>query len=61
MITEELKTVAIGLTGGGASVAVDQMASFDPEPINAGVSIVTQIIILVATLIGLFKKKPKTN
>lgn len=61
MITENVKALAIGLTGGSASIAVEQIAQFDPEPINAGVSILTQIVILVATLFGLFKKKPKTN
>ena len=61
MVTENVKSLAVGLTGGSASIAVEQISQFDPEPINAAVSIVTQIVILVATLFGLFKKKPKTN
>ena len=56
-----LKQIAIGTLGAGATEAVTQAVTFDPQPITEGVGLISQIIILVATLIGLFKKKKETT
>lgn len=53
-MTNKLTTLAKGLVGTGA-VEVAQQINLDS--IQEGTTLLTQIIILVATLIGLFKKK----
>lgn len=50
----KLTTGAIGLLGTGASEIAQNI---DFGTINEGAGILTQIVILVVTLIGLFKKK----
>ena len=54
-------TGIIGLAGAGSIEVVDQVQKIDPEAINSGVGIVSQIVILIVTLIGLFKKKKVTE
>ena len=61
MQSEQIKTILVGGSGAVASEAVQVAQTFDPAPITEGVGIITQIIILVATLVGLFKKKKSTN
>lgn len=57
MNTESIKTIFIGSVGAGATEVVEVATSFDPAPITEGAGLISQIIILVATLIGLFRKK----
>lgn len=57
MTTESIKTLFIGSVGAGATEVVEVATSFDPAPITEGAGLVAQIIILVATLIELFRKK----
>lgn len=58
---EQIKPLGIGLAGAGGVEVATMVAEFNPEPLTQGVSIITQIIILVATLVGLFKKKKSIN
>ena len=57
MTTDTIKTLFIGSTGAAATEVVNIAQNFDPVPITEGAGLVSQIIILVATLIGLFRKK----
>jgi len=55
------KLLAGGL-GLSSSKGFEFIASIDPAAVNEGVGIVTQIVILLATLISLFRsKKPRNN
>ena len=59
MTTQDTVKVVIGGAGMAASTAVEQIPI---DQLEGGMGILTQIVILVATLIGLFKKKkPKTE
>ena len=57
----KFETAIIGLSGAGSIEVVDQVTSLDPAVISDGVGIVSQIVILIVTLIGLFKKKKVTQ
>lgn len=57
MTSDTIKTLFIGSAGAGATEVVNIAQSFDPVPITEGAGLVSQIIILIATLIGLFRKK----
>ena len=57
----KLQTVLIGLSGAGSIEVVDQVATLNPAVITDGVGLVSQIVILIVTLIGLFKKKKVTD
>ena len=61
MQSEQIKKILVGGSGAVASEAVQVAQTFDPAPITEGVGIITQIIILLATLVGLFKKKKVTQ
>ena len=52
-----LTTVITGATGLGVSEAVDVATSIDPTPIQEGATLFTQLVILVVTIINLFKRK----
>ena len=54
-------TVIIGLSGAGGIEIVDQAATLNPAVITDGVGLVSQIVIITVTLIGLFKKKKVTH
>jgi|TARA_R110000782_G_scaffold101334_4_gene188000 hypothetical protein len=58
---DNIKTIAIGAIGAGTSAGVENIASLPLIDISQATSVVTQIIILLATLIGLFKKKRVDN
>ena len=58
MTTQDTVKVVIGGAGMAASTAVEHLPM---DQLEGGMGIVTQIIILVATLIGMFKKKPKVE
>lgn len=48
--------------GAGGVIASDMVQNINPEDLSSGMGIITQIVILVSTLIALFKKKkPKTE
>ena len=53
-MTQDTVKVVIGSAGIAASTAVEQIPI---DQLEGGMGILTQIVILVATLIGLFKKK----
>lgn len=57
----KIETAVIGLSGAGGIEVVQQVQQIDPQTISNGLGLVGQIIILVVTLIGLFKKKKVTN
>lgn len=57
MTTESIKTLFIGSVGAGATEVVEVAAGFDPAPITEVTGLISQIIILVATLIGVFREK----
>ena len=59
MNTQDTVKAVIGGTGIAASTVVEQIPI---DQLEGGMGILTQIVILVATLIGLFKKKkPQTE
>jgi len=60
-MTQNLKTLLIGGSGVGAVEVIEQAQNINPETISSGVGILSQIIILIATLVGLFKKKKSGN
>ena len=55
-MTQDTVKVVIGGAGMAASTAVEHIPI---DQLEGGMGILTQIVILVATLIGLFKKKKK--
>ena len=55
-MTQDTVKVVIGGAGLAASTAVEQIPI---DQLEGGMGILTQIVILVATLVGLFKKKKK--
>ena len=57
----KIETAIIGLSGAGGIEIVDQVATLNPAVITDGVGLVSQIVILIVTLIGLFKKKKVTQ
>ena len=61
ILEAKFQTAIIGLSGVGSIEVVDQVASFNPAVITDGVGLVSQIVILIVTLIGLFKKKKVTE
>lgn len=61
MINDKILTSTIGLAGVGSIEAVQVAQQVNPAVISDGLGIISQIVILVVTLIGLFKKKKVTN
>lgn len=57
----KIGTAIIGLSGAGGIEIVDQVATLNPAVITDSVGLVSQIVILIVTLIGLFKKKKVTQ
>lgn len=51
----------IGLSGVGGIEVVEQVTTLNSAVITDGVGLVSQIVILIVTLIGLFKKKKVTQ
>lgn len=60
-MNDTINKIVVGSAGVGASEVVQQVVSNDIAPITEGVGLVTQIVILLATLFGLFKKKKNIN
>ncbi len=52
-----LATTLTGLVGIGTSGAVEVASNIDPTPIQEGATLLTQLVILVVTIINLFKRK----
>lgn len=52
-----ITTVLIGTSGIALSKTVEIAQTLDPTTINSTIGLVSQIVILLATLFGLFKKK----
>ena len=61
ILEAKFQTAIIGLSGAGGIEVVDQVATLDPAVVTDGVGLVSQIVILIVTLIGLFKKKKVTQ
>lgn len=61
ILAAKFETAIIGLSGAGGIEVVDQVATLNPAVITDGVGLVSQIVILIVTLIGLFKKKKVTQ
>ena len=57
----KIETAVIGLSGAGGIEVVQQASTINPAVITDGVGLVSQIVILIVTLIGLFKKKKVTQ
>ena len=57
----KIETAVIGLSGAGGIEVVNQASTINPAVITDGVGLVSQIVILIVTLIGLFKKKKVTE
>jgi len=57
----KFETAVIGLSGAGGIEVVNQASTINPDVITDGVGIISQIVILIVTLIGLFKKKKVTE
>lgn len=57
----KFETAVIGLSGAGGIEVVDQVVALNPDVITDSVGLVSQIVILIVTLIGLFKKKKVTE
>ena len=57
----KFETAIIGLSGAGGIEVVDQVSTINPAVITDGVGLVSQIVILIVTLIGLFKKQKVTK
>lgn len=57
----KFETAIIGLSGAGGIEVVNQASAINPAVITDGVGLVSQIVILIVTLIGLFKKKKVTQ
>lgn len=57
----KIETAIIGLSGAGGIEVVNQASTINPAVITDGVGLVSQIVILIVTLIGLFKKKKVTE
>lgn len=55
------QTAVIGLSGVGGIEVIDQVQKVTPQTISDGVGLLGQIVILIVTLIGLFKKKKVTD
>ena len=61
ILEAKFQTAIIGLSGAGGIEVVDQVATLNPAVITDAVGLVSQIVILIVTLIGLFKKKKVTQ
>lgn len=59
-LLEHGKTLAIGGTGLAASIGTPEILAVVPHDIGGIAQAVTQVVIAVATLVGLFKKKKKS-
>ena len=57
----KFETAVIGLSGAGGIEVVNQASTINPAVITDGVGLVSPSVILIVTLIGLFKKKKVTQ
>ena len=57
----KFETAVIGLSGAGGIEVVNHASTINPAVVTDGVGLVSQIVILIVTLIGLFKKKKVTT
>lgn len=56
MNVDSLKPLAVGAAGFASSIGVQAVEAVEVIPISEAVGVFSQIVILVATLIGLFKR-----
>lgn len=52
-----LSTILTAGTGIGTAEIVEVASAIDPTPIQEGATLLTQLVILVVTIINLFKRK----
>jgi hypothetical protein len=60
-MNDSINKVLIGGSGLGSSAVVQEVVIPSVPEITEGVGIFTQIVILIATLVGLFKKRKSGN
>jgi hypothetical protein len=60
-MNDSFNKVLIGGSGLGSSAVVQEVVIPSVPEITEGVGILTQIVILIATLVGLFRKKKSSN
>lgn len=53
----QILKVVTGVIGTGSIEAVDAVTSIDPTVINESLGLIGQIVIIIATIISLFKRK----
>jgi hypothetical protein len=58
---EKIISSAIGFSGVASIQAVETANNINPETISDSLSIVSQIVILLVTLVGLFRKNKVTK
>ena len=52
-----LSTIFTALAGIGTAEVVETASAIDPTPIQEGATLLTQLVILIVTIINLFKSK----
>lgn len=57
MLKDKIVTIFTGMAGAGATEVAEKLPVFNPQTVTEGVGLISQIVILVATLVALFKKK----
>lgn len=60
-MNDTINKIVVGASGVSASEIAQQVVSNDLTPVTEGVGLITQIVILLATLFGLFKSKKNIN
>lgn len=61
MLVDSVKNAVIGASGFVATGVVDQVAVVTPFDFSTPIQAVVQIIIGIATIIGIFKKSPSNK
>lgn len=58
-MNSNIAKIVIGASGIGASEVASSISFFDPDSISTTGNILVQIVILLSTLFGLFKRKKR--
>ena len=54
---DKFVNLLIGGTGVGVTEVVEQAVSINPDTVNSAVGLIGQLVIIIATIISLFKRK----
>jgi hypothetical protein len=60
-MTDKIQSLVVGALGAGSVEVVQQAPHFDPNNVNQAVGLISQLVILIATIISLFRKKTKVE